>query len=131
MKMEQCVNLDRVNVMEFNGELYISVYGEPVVSLLDLHPEKSVSIEQCSILEKLGYDLDNATHCWVYDDSTGYKFVCLSSDAVDYHSTTTVITPTWNLQECMYEILKKCIGYTCQNIGQRDFDKIEQDIFTE
>lgn len=131
--------------------------------------EKQVlSIEQCSILEKLGYDLDNATHCWVYDDSTGYKFICLSSDAVDYHSSTTVITPTWNLQECMYEILKKCIGYTCpklllegdqstieigdydgpeyseiaentidacfrmlQNIGQRDFDKIEQDIFTE
>lgn len=48
MKMEQCVNLDRVNVMEFNGELYISVYGEPVVSLLDLHPEKSVA----SVLEK-------------------------------------------------------------------------------
>ena len=48
MKMEQCVNIDRVNVMEFNGELYISVYGEPVVSLLDLHPEKSVA----SVLEK-------------------------------------------------------------------------------
>ena len=48
MKMEQCVNLDRVNVMEFNGEPYISVYGEPVVSLLDLHPEKSVA----SVLEK-------------------------------------------------------------------------------
>lgn len=48
MKMEQCVNIDRVNVMEFNGELYISVYGEPVVSLLDLHPEKNVA----SVLEK-------------------------------------------------------------------------------
>lgn len=48
MKMEQCVNIDRVNVMEFNGELYISVYGEPVVSLSDLHPEKNVA----SILEK-------------------------------------------------------------------------------
>lgn len=48
MKMEQCVNIDRVNVMEFNGELYISVYGEPVVSLSDLHPEKNVA----SVLEK-------------------------------------------------------------------------------
>ena len=65
--------------------------------------EKQVlSIEQCRSLEKLGYDLDNATHCWVYDDSTGYKFVCLSSDAVDYHSTTTVITPTWNLQKGLF-----------------------------
>lgn len=48
MNMEQCVNIDRINVMEFNGELYISVYGEPIVSLSDLHPEKNVA----SVLEK-------------------------------------------------------------------------------
>lgn len=88
--------------------------------------EKQIlSIEQCRSLEKLGYDLDNATHCWVYDDSTGYKFLCLSSDAMNYYSTTTVLTPTWNLQECIAEILKKHKGLFPNAIFENDRTIVE------